>query len=79
MTEKQKEQIEKKAEEKCKLINPVHRDCYVSGFISGARMFLTKYIHYKELYENMKLKNMEMLERMDNMSKALDQINCQIL
>ena len=74
MKKEQIEKIEKKAEERCKLINPIHRDCYVTGFLAGARMFFSKYMKYKDLYNKMKIKNLEMLERMDRMNNALDKI-----
>lgn len=37
-----KKQLEKTAERKCKLNDQIHRDCYVSGFISGAEYIQKK-------------------------------------
>ena len=72
MTKEKKEEIEKLAEEKCRLHDRIHRDCYVAGFVQCARYFYKRLAEYKERYEKQKLINMEMLEEMNKMVEALD-------
>ena len=72
MTEEQKIEIEKLAEEKCRLHDRIHRDCYIAGFVQCARYYYKRLAEYKERYQKQKLINMEMLEEMQKMIEALD-------
>ena len=72
MNKELKAKIEKLAEEKCKLTDKIHRDCYIAGFIIGAKLYYKKVVDWKDRYEKQKLINMEMLEEMNKMVEALD-------
>ena len=61
------EEIEKKAEKKCKLNDQIHRDCYVAGFKEGVKCGLKQHAHdYLVKTKELKDENNKLLDVINN-------------
>ena len=73
------EEIEKKAEKKCKLNDQIHRDCYVAGFKEGVKCGLKQHAHdYLVKTKALKEENNKLLDVINNQDVKIADLEKQI-
>ena len=74
-----KEEIEQKAEKKCKLNDQIHRDCYVAGFKEGVKCGLKQHAHdYLVKTKGLKEENNKLLDVINNQDVKITDLEKQI-